>query len=286
LQAHRPMRVNQPPERLWIGSGAMVSVALEPAARFTHAELAALFTAGYEGYFMPVSIDEHSFASMATSWDYDLADSLVAVDGDARVGLCILAVRDADGWIGGVGVVANRRGEGIGEELMRAIEDRARARALERIWLEVLVQNEPAVRLYEKLGYASVRELEVWSLDEGLVLQEHKVPSVAVADAIGRSDDRLPWQRTDATVADLADARAVADERGSLVYRTSGGIASIVQLAAHSEEAIRDLLGSLPSETTGVRYVNAVERDPVSAVLESLGGTRSARQHEMVLELE
>ena len=36
----------------------MAAVALEPASGRSHAELAALFTAGYEGYFMPVSVDE------------------------------------------------------------------------------------------------------------------------------------------------------------------------------------------------------------------------------------
>ena len=263
----------------------MGSVALEPASNRSHAELAALFTAGYEGYFLPVSIDEAAFASMARSWDYDLGGSLVATDGGEDVGLCMLAVRGEDAWIGGVGVVAGRRGQGIGEQLMRAIETSARDRRVTRIWLEVLVQNEPAIKLYEKLGYAHVRDLEVWSLDGGLVLQEHKVPSVPVADAVGRSKDRLPWQRADASVAALADAHAVADTRGSLIYRASGGIASIVQLAADDEDAIRDLLGSLPDETTGVRYVNVPEGDPVNAVLESLGGTLTARQHEMVLEL-
>jgi predicted N-acetyltransferase YhbS len=197
----------------------------------------------------------------------------------------MLGVRGEDGWIGGVGVVAGRRGEGIGERLMREAETAARDSGVERIWLEVLVQNEPAVRLYEKLGYSHVRELEVWSLDGALVLQEHKVPSVPVADAVGRSAGRLPWQRTDASVANLADAQALADARGSLIYRSSGGIVSIVQLTAGGEEAIRDLLGSLPDETTGVRYVNVPEGDPVNAVLESLGGTRTARQHEMLLRL-
>ncbi len=269
----------------WVGSGAMADVTLEPASSRSHAELAALFTAGYEGYFVPVSIDEAAFASMARSWDYDLGGSLVASDGGKDIGLCMLAVRGSDAWNGGVGVIAGRRGQGIGEQLMRASEDRARERDVERIWLEVLVQNEPAVKLYEKLGYSYIRDLEVWSLDGGLVLQEHKVPSVPVADAVGRSGDRLPWQRADASVANLADTYAVADTRGSLVYRASGGIASIVQLAADDEDAIRDLLGSLPDETTGVRYVNVPEGDPASAVLESLGATRTARQHEMVVEL-
>ena len=61
--------------------------------------------------------------------------------------------------------------------------------------------------------------------------------------------------------------------------------ASIVQLSAGGKDAIRELLGSLPDETTGVRYVNVPEGDPVNAVLASLGGTQTARQHEMLLEL-
>src|ERR1044072_527812 len=114
----------------------MWTVALESASGRSHAELAALFTAGYEGYFMPVAVDEGAFSFMAGTWDYDLDASLVAVDGGVDVGLCMLGVRGTSGWIGGVGVVAARRGEGIGEQLMRAIEDQARSRGVEQLWLE------------------------------------------------------------------------------------------------------------------------------------------------------
>ena len=56
----------------------MATVALEPASGRTHAELAALFTSGYEGYFMPVAVDESAFSFMAGTWDYDLDASLIA----------------------------------------------------------------------------------------------------------------------------------------------------------------------------------------------------------------
>jgi ribosomal protein S18 acetylase RimI-like enzyme len=260
----------------------MGTVALEPASARSHAELAALFTAGYEGYFMPVAVDESAFSFMAGTWDYDLDASLVAVDGD-DVGLCMLGVRGTAGWIGGVGIVAGRRREGIGDQLMRAIEERALSRGIERLWLEVLVQNEPAIRLYEKLGYAVVRELEVWSLD-GLVLQEHDAASVPVADVVGRSSERPPWQRADAAVKRQDDARALVGGDGSLVYRSGNGVASILQ-AAGDADAIRALIESLPAGTTGVRYLNGPQGDPVNAALEALGGTCVARQHEMLLEL-
>lgn len=264
----------------------MAQITLEPASGRAHAELAALFTAAYEGYYMPLAIDEAALSYMAGTWDYDLGASLVATDGGEDVGLCMLAVRGEDAWIGGVGIVAGRRGEGIGRRLMKAAEENARARGVKRLWLEVLVQNEPAIGLYEKLGYKRIRELELWSLEEKLVFQKHKVPSAPVADVIGRSGTRPPWQRADATVSNLADAHALAGEHGWLVYRiTSEGTASLLRVEADDEAAILELLGSLPEDTTRLWYMNGPEGDPVNAVLESLGGTQVARQHEMLLEL-
>jgi ribosomal protein S18 acetylase RimI-like enzyme len=48
---------------------------------------------------------------------------------------------------------------------MEAAAAEARARGVRQLWLEVLVQNRPAIGLYEQLGYMRVRELEVWALD-------------------------------------------------------------------------------------------------------------------------
>jgi ribosomal protein S18 acetylase RimI-like enzyme len=45
------------------------------------------------------------------------------------------------------------RGRGIGSQLVAALENDARSRGLERIDLIVLRNNEPACKLYDKLGY-------------------------------------------------------------------------------------------------------------------------------------
>ena len=144
--------------------GAMSELALEPASDFSPAELAGIFTAGYEGYYVPLSVDEAAFRFMAEVSDLDLGRSRVAVGEDGPVGICVLGVRGDEGWIGGLGVARSARRSGIGELLMRDVLDEARAAGLARVTLEVLVQNEPAIRLYEKLGFEHGRELEVWSL--------------------------------------------------------------------------------------------------------------------------
>ena len=125
----------------------MGSVVLEPASTRSYAELAAIFNAGYEGYYTPFTLDEAAFRAMSTMWDDDLdASRLVLVDGEPA-GICKLAVRGDRGWIAGIGVTAPQRSTGVGKALMRDVLEEAARLGLREVWLEVLVQNEPAIRL-------------------------------------------------------------------------------------------------------------------------------------------
>lgn len=53
----------------------------------------------------------------------------------------------------GIGVVDGSRGIGIGEELMRAALQKAKANGLTRIELTVRENNSNAIALYKKLGF-------------------------------------------------------------------------------------------------------------------------------------
>ncbi len=54
----------------------------------------------------------------------------------------------------GMGVLRDYRGRGIGERLLRASIDAARAAGFERIELSVYSRNERAAALYRKVGFA------------------------------------------------------------------------------------------------------------------------------------
>lgn len=257
---------------------------LVPAAEFSDAELAAIFTAGYKGYFMPIAVDADSFRFLAQSFDYDLDASRVVRDAKESVGLVMVARRGESGWIGGVAVIPELRGTGLGRRLMEAAAAEARTRGVRQLWLEVLVQNRPALGLYEQLGYGHVRELEVWALD-GFHEKRRDGTPAATQDAIGRVRERLPWQRADETVANMDDAQALVTTSGALMYRASGGTASLLQVAADVEGGVLELLATLPPEVTSLRYMNGPVGDPVNAALKSLGGVEIARQHEMMLRL-
>jgi ribosomal protein S18 acetylase RimI-like enzyme len=53
----------------------------------------------------------------------------------------------------GMGVRNGFRGLGIGEKLIRQTIAKAKEKGLERIELEVFASNQPAIRLYEKVGF-------------------------------------------------------------------------------------------------------------------------------------
>ena len=266
----------------------MSTVALEPASRFTHAELAAIFNAGYEGYFTPFTLDEAAFSFLVTTFDDDLdASRVVLVDGEPA-GICKLAIRADRGWIAGIGVAAPHRGKGLGEALMREVIDVAGTRGLRELWLEVLTPNKPAIALYEKLGFETVRDVEVWTLEQR-VAGQHDVRSVPLEQAQARiareRRQREPWQRADESVANYEGVEALESDRGTILFRRSGERVSLLQGVADDEEDARELIEALPSEAHALHWLNGPEGDPFNAAIASLGGTRAWTQHEMVLQL-
>jgi ribosomal protein S18 acetylase RimI-like enzyme len=247
------------------------------------ADRAELFNAAYEGYLVPFHVDEATLAFMDDAFDLDLdASRIVYHDGD-RVGLGNLGVRGKDAWIGGVGVVPAARRSGIGEALMRALHEQARERGIRRVWLEVITENVGAFALYEKLGYRTVRDVEVWSLPAAAE-SESATQEVSASEALERirelGSGREPWQRAGETVARYGDARGLVSDEGAAVYRRTGENVQLVQIAGNAEPLLRSLRTFGP-----VSILNLPEDDPAAAAFRLLGGSVTIRQHEMLLEL-
>jgi ribosomal protein S18 acetylase RimI-like enzyme len=238
-------------------------VNLVAAARFSPAELAELFTRAYEGYFVPMNVDEQTIRLMIDWWDIDLERSRVALEDGERVGVANLAIRGDRSWIGGIGVVPPARRGGVGRALMEAVI----AEAPSTVTLEVLVQNEPAIRLYESLGFDSTRLLEVWSLEDPPLVEAKSVEPAPLGQ------DDLPWQRDDAALPEEYERLEV--DGGAILLR--GG--TVLQLQADDEDAAVALL----SRGKALTYANVPEGDVASGALARLGGELTLRQHEMRL---
>lgn len=251
---------------------------IRPATSLSLDERAALFTAAYEGYAVPMQIDGARLEWMEDKFDFDLGASRIAYRDGEPVGLANLAVRQREAWIGGVGVVTAARRGGIGEALMRAVHDEARSRGVERIWLEVFDTNVGARSLYEKLGYVTQQDVEVWTLPAA----EGDSPGreVSAAEAKAQLPQRHePWQRADGTLARYDDVRGLVTDTGAMLFCVRS-TAQLQQYGGEPEPLLRTL------RTFGdVSILNLPAEDPAAAVLPELGGSVVVRQHEMLLDL-
>jgi len=275
---------------------ATAPATLTPATDLPLPELAELFNRAYAGYEVPLHVDEGAVAFMIDTFDLWPERSRIAWRDERAIGLAMLAVRGSRAWVGGMGVAAEARRGGVGEQLMRALLDSARAAGARRVQLEVLEPNARARLLYEKLGFRTFRRLEVWQWEQPAgPLPAGVVEAVSPREARRRMAPARralePWQREDATIDRLDVStpalRALRTAGGDAVYRVTDGRASVLQLAAADERAAGTLLDGIRSRdgVTLLRYLNVPDDDPAAAALRARGATCSAAQFEMALEL-
>lgn len=70
----------------------------------------------------------------------------------------------------GMGILAEYRGQGIGKGLMQAALDKAKAKGLKRVELEVYPHNTAAIALYQRFGFSEEgRRKNAALLDAGFV---------------------------------------------------------------------------------------------------------------------
>jgi ribosomal protein S18 acetylase RimI-like enzyme len=93
--------------------------------------------------------------------DYDLSPGVY--DGDRLVGFTLIGI---DAWGGcltaydaGTGIVPDFRKQGWARKMFDHALPTLRDRGVDRFVLEVLQQNEPAIKAYRKSGFETVREL-------------------------------------------------------------------------------------------------------------------------------
>jgi ribosomal protein S18 acetylase RimI-like enzyme len=263
------------------------------------AEFAAAFTDGFRGYAVHLDDDAEKLSRRVRADHYDLHHSLIAYDGDERVGMAALAIRGEAGWCGGLAVVPERRGRGVGRLLMRALLENARAAGVRRLTLEVLAGNTAALRLYEGAGMRVVRELLVFEREEGRDAESSALEGVSLEEAA--PSELLPhfarlhrvapaWQR------DLPSL-LVAVTRGlrlgpresprayALVSEGRDGKTYLSDLAAEEAGAARELSAGLACVGGALRIINEPEQSLFVAPLLERGFVETHRQHEMSIEL-
>jgi len=274
-----------------------------PASEFDLAALTELFNAGFSGYLVPMRLSEEDFSEHVALYDTDLGLSRVVVD-DAQgepVAFALVGRRGRKAWIAGMGTRPSHRRRGLGEKALTAAIQAAAASGCADIGLEVLVDNEPALRLYRKLGFEIVRDLAIWTLPPIAGQKGAQENAVAETIDVGHAQAWIsahrsspePWQRADETLEALKRrgrdlhglvSRRDGDTAAAAVVREQPEIVAVMQIAALDEDAARSLLLAAAGGRT-LRLPNVPIHEPASQALEKLGADHFASQHEMTLRV-
>lgn len=231
---------------------------------------------------------------MNAAHDVDLARSRVALVDGTPAGLVFLAIRGGRGWIGGMGVVREGRGHGLGRRLMEAALEQGRAAGLASVQLEVIEQNRWAIAIYEAAGFRTTRRLEVLARAPGPPppLTPAEAIPVPVAEWLAtlpaRPAPARPWQREPVVLERAADLEVLAvagpggRPRGGIAFRADGARAAILDLAgdpAAIEAAARAAIGR--HSAVPFTLLNLAGDDPARAALLELGFEVRFVQREM-----
>jgi ribosomal protein S18 acetylase RimI-like enzyme len=133
-----------------------------PASEYDFEQLAVIYNAARVDYIVPMPMNARRMEDYVRDYDINLDASVVALNEDGEpTGVGMLGLRDTRGWITRLGVIPNQRRQKSGEFIMRTLLAQAQMRGAQHIQLEVIQGNDPAYRLFLKLGFETTRELLV-----------------------------------------------------------------------------------------------------------------------------
>lgn len=194
----------------------------EPAANYALPDLIKFLNQSFEDYFVPVQFNTASFLNMLRKDGLDLSASSVLIHEDQPCGIAFIARRGWTSRLAAMGIDKGTRGKGAGSWFMDKLIEHARQRGDREMVLEVIEQNEAAVRLYQKYGFQIVRRL-IGLLrghaEENGPGRLHDMDLREVSRLVsqyGLSD--LPWQLSAESLAQMnPPARAYRNERAYIV---------------------------------------------------------------------
>jgi ribosomal protein S18 acetylase RimI-like enzyme len=232
-------------------------------------------------------------------------------DEDALVGFTLVGL---DTWKGEsaaydimTGIVPRARGQGVARAMFEFVRPRLRARGIVRFVLEVLKQNEPAIRAYRKVGFTISREFACFELsldaESPRPNRSRSEPTFDAFEPTGRDildafEDALDWtpswEQTFSALRRVPDqlelhvARVDGRPAGLLAYYPgSQRIFTLVVRPEHRRRGIarslvEHLVSGLPEEVRSIRAIDVDAADAgMIALLSELGFGSLPRQYEM-----
>lgn len=256
-------------------------------ARVSRQQIHRTFQEAFADYAMDMSsLTEERLRVRCVKNGVDWDASVGAFDGDRMVGFTLIGI---DKWQGGLGafdaatgIVSDYRGQGLARAMFEHALPDLKARGIEAFVLEVLKDNEPAIRAYRKAGFEVSRELKCFELQvadlEGRTTGCCRFPirpvDREVVPSLARYADWQPsWENSFRAIEripdDLAVVGAFDDDAciGAAAYTPMlNWILTILVEPTHRRQGagtalIHGLVTSLPEQVKAVRLQNVEASD-------------------------
>jgi ribosomal protein S18 acetylase RimI-like enzyme len=157
-----------------------------------------LMNLGFSDYFVHIELTLPMFLNMARSESIDLGSSRVIQVDDGAAGVALISRRGWTSRLASMCIAPASRGRGAGRATMDILLAEASARGDHAMVLEVIENNEPALRLYEACGFKTERRLVSYEgtfagMEGQAELREVDIREVArLVTMYGL--ENLPWQ--------------------------------------------------------------------------------------------
>jgi GNAT superfamily N-acetyltransferase len=275
----------------------MTSLELRPADTYSISALADLLTHGFEDYLIPIQINETAFLTMMRRDSIDLSTSRVLLTENGPIGVALIARRGWTSRLAAMGIVKNARNGGTGTWAMERLIEEARARGDKEMVLEVIEQNTAGVKLYQKVGFKTVRRLVGYKLENPQSDSKDELREVDIRELArlvtyhGLKD--LPWQLSGVTISHftpparafrLSDAYClISNPEAEHVAISSVLVKTGSRGAGLSPVLMRALFARFPNKTW---HVSPIYPEEMSFIFEQVGMKREEiSQWQMSLKL-
>jgi ribosomal protein S18 acetylase RimI-like enzyme len=128
------------------------------------------FIDAFSEYEVPIDMPLEKLQEMMVTRDLNPDFSVGCFDGDKLVGFILTGYRERGTqktcYDGGTGVIKAYQRKGIGEMMLQELLMILHEKQICHFVLEVLENNTPAIKLYEKHGFAKTRKLECFEIDK------------------------------------------------------------------------------------------------------------------------
>lgn len=280
--------------------------------RFLHAgQFAAIhntFLQGFADYIIKFELTERQFQNHITLNAVDLDRSAGCFDAGKPVGVSLNGFGTWEGmptvYDAGTTVVPEYRRRGISRAMFDWMIPMFASEGYEQFLLEVITSNEPAVRLYELLGFERTRELLLLEAEPTISLERPSPADVDIREIHRHEnihfasfwDGKPSWQNSLEAIERSVQMKRlfgafIEDECvGYVIF--SAGVGRLAQLAVHREHRRKGiatrLLLEMQKDAPGqkLHVINLDEAMTESVVFfRNLGFKKVLGQFEMLREL-